>query len=52
MGGDSSLDNCEILCWKCHKARRAEEAPEVRDSKILKRKWRLNIPLGRRKADI
>jgi|GEM_PF-303725 len=51
MGGDNTLDNCEVLCWKCFKSRMADEGAEIRDSKIMKRKWRMNLPLGRRKTD-
>jgi hypothetical protein len=50
MGGDSSLDNCEVLCWKCYKAKTTEMGVDLRDSKIMKRKWRFNLPLGRRKS--
>jgi hypothetical protein len=50
MGGDNSLDNCEVLCWKCYKTKMADEETEVHDSKIFRRKWRLNLPLGRRKS--
>lgn len=49
MGGDDSLDNCEILCWRCHKARMTDDNPGVRDSTILKRKWRINLPHGRKR---
>jgi 5-methylcytosine-specific restriction protein A len=38
MGGDASLDNCQVLCFACHKEKTRRDAADIAKAKRRERK--------------
>ena len=34
-GGDASLDNCQLLCWACHKVKTRQDVADIAKAKRL-----------------
>lgn len=42
MGGDASLENCQIACWSCHAVKTKDDVARIAKSRRIERK-RLGI---------
>ena len=38
MGGDASLDNCQLLCWACHKEKTKADVGDIAKAKRIERR--------------
>lgn len=38
MGGDASLDNCQLLCWACHKEKTKADVADIAKAKRIERR--------------
>lgn len=38
MGGDASLDNCQVACWACHKEKTKADVADIAKAKRRERK--------------
>lgn len=46
---DNSLENCQVLCYRCHRFKSAEDRPEIDRTRRLEEK-RLGLRVKRRPA--
>lgn len=38
LGGDASLDNCQVACWACHKEKTRQDVADIAKAKRRERK--------------